>query len=378
MGNSPDMTGRAPVHTFYSNNAWIEGAAVDQLNKVAELPDALAVAAMPDLHPGKYGPVGCAILTEKIHPQFVGSDIGCGMSLFALDESARKLRLDKAADRLRVLGEIWDGDAREQLAAAGLADAGFEQALGTIGGGNHFCEVQAVGDVLDTGQMEKTGLRKDSLCLLVHSGSRGLGNAILSDVLSGGLVSLDRTSAQAVDYCRRHDLAVRWATLNRRVIADRAAGALRLEARLLVDAPHNMLEPFGEGILHRKGAARVNGCADGLVPIAGSRATLSYIVQWTGGPDAMQTLSHGAGRKYDRASARHRGGKKMSQLARMQRNPYGGYVICEDKNLLVEEAAEAYKDCGKVVGDLVAHGLAKQVATLKPLVTFKTIREPRR
>ena len=99
---------------------------------------------MPDLHPGKYGPVGCAILAERVHPEFVGSDIGCGMALFAFDESARKLRLDKAADRLRILGEPWDGDAVARVEEAGLAEAGFAASLGTIGGGNHFCEVQAV------------------------------------------------------------------------------------------------------------------------------------------------------------------------------------------------------------------------------------------
>ncbi|MDP4594836.1 MAG: RNA ligase RtcB family protein [Beijerinckiaceae bacterium] len=369
------MAGRAPVHTFYSDTAWIEGAAVDQLNKVAELADAIAVAAMPDLHPGKYGPVGCAILTKQVHPEFVGSDIGCGMSLFALDEPARKLRLDKAASRLRVLGESWDGDTSERLASTGLSACGFEQVLGTIGGGNHFCEVQAVADVLDGPQLEKTGLQKDTLCLLVHSGSRGLGNAILADTLANGLVSLDPASAAAKAYREKHDAAVRWASLNRQVIAERAAAALRLEARLIVDAPHNMLENFNGNMLHRKGAATVNGSADGFVPVAGSRATLSFLVRWTGGSDAMQTLSHGAGRKYDRASARQRGSTDKSALAREQRNPYGGYVICEDKALLKEEAAEAYKDCGKVVGDLVAHGLAAQVATLKPLVTFKTIRE---
>lgn len=375
MGNSLKETGRAPVHTFYSDNAWIEGAAVEQLEKVAELPDAIAIAAMPDLHPGKYGPVGCAILTEEIHPEFVGSDIGCGMALFALDEPARKLRLDKAASRLRILGEAWDGDARARLEEADLANSGFGHALGTIGGGNHFCEVQAVSDVLDQVQLEKSGLRKESLCLLVHSGSRGLGNAILTEVLSDGLVSFAPGSEAASTYQEKHDAAVRWASLNRQIIAERAAEALRMEARLIVDAPHNMLEPYDSGMLHRKGAATVTRSADGLVPIAGSRETLSYLVRWTGGPDAMHTLSHGAGRKFDRASARQRGSKMKSDLARMQRNPFGGYVICEDKALLMEEAASAYKDCGKVIGDLVAHGLAQQVATMKPLVTFKVTRD---
>lgn len=378
MGNSLEMAGRAPVHCFYSENAWIEGSAVDQLNRVAGQSDTIAVAAMPDLHPGKYGPVGCAILSKNVRPELVGSDIGCGMALFALDAPARRLRLDKAADRLRCLGDDWNGDAHERLEEAGLAKTGFASALGTIGGGNHFCEVQAVGDVFDADALEGQGLKKDGLCLLVHSGSRGLGNAILEEVLRDGIAGLEPDSEQAATYRHRHDAAVRWASLNRQIIAGRAAEALRMEARLIVDAPHNMLEEHEGAILHRKGAATVTRSPAGLVPIAGSRATLSHLVRWTGGPEAMLTVSHGSGRKYDRASARARAGRNKSDLARLQRNPFGGYVICEDKALLAEEAGEAYKDSGKVVADLVSYGLVAQVASLKPLVTFKTVRGPQR
>jgi release factor H-coupled RctB family protein len=374
MGNSPDTIGRAPIRAFYSPQAWIEGAAVVQLAKIAGLPDVRAVAAMPDLHPGKYGPVGCAILAERIHPEFVGSDIGCGMALFALDEPARKLRLDWAAERLRILGEPWEGEAGKRLEEAELTQVGFAASLGTIGGGNHFCEVQASSEILDAEAAAAAGLERDALCLLVHSGSRGLGTAILEDRLAGGLVSYEPSSAEGVAYLSLHDQAVRWAALNRAVISERAARALRMQARLIVDVPHNLATLRDGGVLHRKGAA----VARGLVPIAGSRATLSYLVRWTGRPEAMETLSHGAGRKYDRAATRRRGGTAKSDLARLTRNPFGGYVICEDKALLIEEAPDAYKDCAKVVSDLFAHGLAAPVAKLKPLVTFKTIREARR
>jgi release factor H-coupled RctB family protein len=101
MGNSQptsmgNVDGRAPIHTFYSDKSWIEGSAVQQLNQVAALPGVTAVAAMPDLHPGKYGPVGCAILADNVHPHFVGSDIGCGMGLFQLDIPLRKFRTEKS------------------------------------------------------------------------------------------------------------------------------------------------------------------------------------------------------------------------------------------------------------------------------------------
>ena len=82
----------------------------------------------------------------------------------------------------------------------------------------------------------------------------------------------------------------------------------------------------------------------------------------------MLTLSHGAGRKYDRASSWRKAETKKSDIERLKRNQFGGHVICEDRRLLVEEAPEAYKDCGKVVEDLVGFGLATRVASLKPLV----------
>ena len=99
MGTTPQVDGRAPIHIFASPKAWIEGNATRQLEQVAAFEGVEAVAAMPDLHPGKYGPVGCAILADRIFPPLVGSDIGCGMGLFQLDIEARKLRPDRLADR---------------------------------------------------------------------------------------------------------------------------------------------------------------------------------------------------------------------------------------------------------------------------------------
>src|SRR6478672_12390849 len=126
MGTSPKVDGCAPIHVFASSKSWIEGNATLQLQQVAGLPGVRAVAAMPDLHPGKYGPVGCAVLADRIHPQLVGSDIGCGMGLFQLDVAARKLRVDKAAGRLRALDMPWEGDVAGAVAEAGLALTPFD------------------------------------------------------------------------------------------------------------------------------------------------------------------------------------------------------------------------------------------------------------
>ena len=373
MGNSPTVGGRAPVHTFASVKSWIEGDATRQLEQVASLPGIKAVAAMPDLHPGKYGPVGCAILSDRIYPQFVGSDIGCGMGLFRLDIAVRKLRLDKLADRLHALDAPWDGDVRAAMADARLDATDFDASLGSIGGGNHFCEVQAFEDILDPDVAARAGLNAEKACVLVHSGSRGFGHAILEKHLASGVQSLDPVSDEGRAYIRDHDQAVRWALLNRRIIAERAAEAAQAELHAIADLSHNLVEMQAGPVplaLHRKGAAASDR---GLVPVPGSRGTLSYLVEPLAftRPETLASLAHGAGRKYDRASMHGRVRAKKSDVAKLERNPFGGLVVCEDRDLLVEEAPEAYKNIERVIADLVEFGLARVVATFRPLVTFK-------
>ncbi|MGH6816168.1 MAG: RNA ligase RtcB family protein [Hyphomicrobiaceae bacterium] len=374
MGNPLPVDGRAPIHTFYSPQSWIEGAATRQLETVAALPGVKAVAAMPDLHPGIYGPVGCSILAGRIHPQLAGSDIGSGMGLFQLDLAVRKFRADKAADRLRALEGRWNGDTAAACAEAGLAAGPFDDSLGTIGGGNHFCEVQDIEEILLPEIAAQSGIDRFSTYVLVHSGSRGLGAAILQQQkIKTGVAALDPAGDAGRVYFAEHDAAVRWAALNRRTIAARAAAALRAESRAVADLAHNLIERYGGDVLHRKGTAPADR---GLVPIPGSRGTRSYLVEPLAATQAetLASLAHGAGRKYDRSSMHGRVRTKKSDLARLGRNPFGGLVVCEDRDLLVEEAPEAYKNIDRVIGDLVAFGLARVVATFRPLVTFKTAR----
>jgi release factor H-coupled RctB family protein len=375
MGTSPTKDGLAPIHVFASSKSWIEGNATLQLDQVAGLPGVQAVAAMPDLHPGKYGPVGCAILADRIYPQLVGSDIGCGMGLFELDIAIRKLRLDQLGDRLHALDQPWDGDPGSVLADAGLAASAFDASLGSIGGGNHFCEVQAIEEILAPEAAARAGLDRDRAYLLVHSGSRGLGFSILERVLQHGQATLRPASDEGRAYMDAHDHAVQWARLNRRIIAERAAAAMHADLRPLNDLAHNMVELQGSVngdvmALHRKGAAASDR---GLVPVPGSRGTLSYLME---PPAEMRTetlasLAHGAGRKYDRASMHGRVRVKKSDVVRLERNPFGGIVICGDRGLLAEEAPEAYKNIDRVIADLVEFGLARVVTTFRPLVTFK-------
>lgn len=374
MGTSATTDGRAPIHLFASSKAWIEGDATRQLQQVAAMEGVEAVAAMPDLHPGKFGPVGCAILSNPIYPQLVGSDIGCGMGLYRLDIEARKLRLERLAERLLKLDEPADDAASATVEKAGLEPSQFDAALGSIGGGNHFCEVQAIEEIADTDVAAAHGLGRGQAFVLVHSGSRGLGYSILERILQSSSSALAPESDAGRAYMAAHDHAVAWAMLNRRLIAERAAAAAQVDLTLVADLAHNMVEitpaDGGPRALHRKGAAAADR---GLVPVPGSRGTLSFLVQpLADAPrEALTSLAHGAGRKYDRASMHGRVRTKKSDLAELKRNPFGGVVVCEDRDLLVEEAPTAYKSIERVIDDLVAFGLVRVVATFRPLVTFK-------
>ena len=368
MGISQTAGASAPVHKFYSPSTWIEGAAEDQLAATAKLTGVKTIAAFPDLHPGKYGPVGCAILSDRIHPHLVGNDIGCGMSLFQLDIPARKLRAEKVAKRLRVLDGPYQGDAVAHLRASDLPEE-LAASLGTIGGGNHFCEVQSV-DASHEGTVAK-----DAVYLLVHSGSRGYGTAVFAQVMHHPLEGFEPGSADARSYLSNQERAVRWAALNRHVIAERAAHALRAEATLISDSPHNLIEEHPDGYLHRKGAAKAD---IPLVPLAGSRDALSYLLRPAqGAADALSSLAHGAGRRYDRRSMHGRVGGTKSDRERLARTSFGGHVVCEDRALLIEEAPGAYKDAAHCLNDLEAAGLATCVASFKPLVTFKKVEAER-
>ncbi len=374
MGHSQPADGAQPrVRLHASSNAWIEGAAVAQLEHLATRPGIVAVVGLPDLHPGHHGPVGCAALAEgRVHPDVIGADIGCGMRFHVLDLPERRLKLDKAVERLAALEGPWNGDAEGLIAMHGIEGPASElaAALGTVGGGNHFCELQGVQEIVDAGAADRIGLARGALALLVHSGSRGLGAAVLARHRRDGTAGL-ALAEEGEAYLAEHDNAVRFARLNRQVIAARACAALRAEAVAAIDSPHNLAERHGDRVLHRKGAAPADR---GLVPVPGSRGAVTFVVEPCASADALGSLAHGAGRKHDRPSMHQRISAKAGSIARQERNPFGGHVICTDRRLLLEEAPEAYKDIVRVVDEMVDAGLCRVVAVMRPVITFKSAR----
>jgi release factor H-coupled RctB family protein len=374
MGTTP-ITERGPgVRVIASASTWIEGAALAQLDETSKLPGMRRTVGMPDLHPGKGSPVGAAFLSEGIvHPSLVGSDIGCGMALWRTDLPARKLKPERLAERLEGLDAPWDGDAVAWLAARDLAPTGHETALGTVGHGNHFAEIQSVHAVLDAEAFAALGLDAGRAMLLVHTGSRGFGEAVLrAHAARHGAEGLAAGTPEADAYLRAHDTAVRWAEANRDLVAHRMLAAVGGDGERALDVCHNSVTAaLVNGCrcwLHRKGAAPADR---GPVVIPGSRGDASYLV--TPVPDrddALWSLAHGAGRKLPRHEAR---AKLRDRFRRedLLRTPYGGRVVCGDDALLWEEAPAAYKSVESVVGDLEAAGLLRIVAVLHPLVTFK-------
>ncbi len=376
MGN-PIQHLSAGVVLVAADDTWIEGNAIQQLQTSARLPGMRRVAGMPDLHAGRGYPVGAAFFSVgRFYPALVGNDIGCGMALWQTDIATAKLHLDKLEQRLGSIDGPLDERWQPRVEALGLDAGDHGRSLGTIGGGNHFAELQQLDEVYDTEAVAALRLERRRLLLLVHSGSRGLGEAILREQVDRhGHQGVADGSDEARHYLARHDTALRYAEANRSLIAQRLLERLRGDGEPALDIHHNLVAPAhigGEdGWLHRKGATPANR---GIVVIPGSRGDYSYLAQPLQGDHTeatLRSLAHGAGRKWQRSECRDRLSRRYSP-AQLQRTALGSRVVCDDRALIYEEAPEAYKPVDSVVGALRAAGLLRLLARLKPVLTYKT------
>ena len=237
MGNLIFDEGDTRVRVITNERVWLEDAALEQLRITARLPHIREAVGLPDLHPGRGYPVGAAFFSvHHFYPALVGGDIGCGMGLWQTDLRAHVASASKLEKQLgNIDGPLPEGlmeDALAQLReiATEHLPATFHmlgESLGTIGGGNHFAELQLVDTVYD----EAAGIDKKRVHLLVHSGSRGLGGAILrAHVEQFGHAGLAADSLAARDYLAQHDAALEYASLNRIWIARRILQAMRAKA----------------------------------------------------------------------------------------------------------------------------------------------------
>lgn len=371
---------KAEVRLLASQKCWIEGSAVQQLEKTAELPGMTLAVGLPDLHPGKGSPIGAVFVTDDwIYPALVGNDIGCGIGLWRTELVAQRPKLDVWEDRLRKLDAPWDGDVASWLGERGIEPTPYDASLGSIGSGNHFAELQAVSEIASETLCEQLRVTKEAVYLCVHSGSRGFGEAILREhVDQYGMGGLYVATNSADAYLAQHDHARCWGAANRELIALRILERLRTEGERLADVCHNWVERVEvEGSvrwIHRKGATP---STLGAVVIPGSRGAHSYLaVPRAPSMRSAYSIAHGAGRKWSRSECRGRLEKRFSTKD-LARTELGSRVICEDRDLIYEEAPQAYKDITVVIQDLVNEGLIEIAAILRPLVTYKVRKEER-
>jgi len=319
-------------------------------------------------------PIGTAFLSEGvIYPALIGNDIGCGMTLFDTGIPVRKLKTDKL---LRKLG----GDPEsiiQQLSLEcldemdGVMDDSLGM-LGTLGHGNHFAEILELEATLDADACREMSLTKGNALLLIHSGSRAYGEALWRDFAAKhGDEGVFASSDDGVAYLERHMQLIRWASFNRRLVAKAFARLLSCELLEILDSTHNSITPFGDKkFIHRKGASAVD--TGKPVVVAGSRGTFSYLVKPIGDlEEHLFSLAHGAGRKWNRQSTAARVHEKHSDVQSLLQTKLGTKIICPSKELLYEEAPEAYKNIEDIINDLKSFGLAMPIAQLKPIVNIK-------
>ena len=388
--------GGVPVHVWTDD---VEAEALKQLVNVARLPFVFRhVAAMPDVHTGIGATVGAVIPTKgAIIPAAVGVDIGCGMGAVRLSLTAADL-----PDRLgRVRGVIEAAvpvgfdqhDARDALGHAAkpfaralhrIADKhpqlakmqkSFDETwvrqLGTLGGGNHFIEV-----CLD---------EEARVWVMLHSGSRGIGNAIGRYFIERArehclkrdvrlpdrdLAWFDEGTPLFDDYVEAVGWAQDYAAANRGEMMGLVLEAL---ARVLppfaataeaINCHHNYVERerhFGESVLvTRKGAIRAGQGELGIIP--GSMGAKSYIVRGRGDADSFSSCSHGAGRRMSRTEA-----KRRFSRADLERETAG--VECRKDAGVIDEIPGAYKSIDEVMANQT--DLVEVVHTLKQVVCVK-------
>jgi tRNA-splicing ligase RtcB (3'-phosphate/5'-hydroxy nucleic acid ligase) len=365
-----------PIRCWLADS--LEAGERTALRRIAMMEDVVSVAVMPDVHLAGDWCVGTAVATRRrIYPQAVGGDIGCGMLAMAMDVEANSIDAAAAGVILRKLSERIPQSIRShhhalplpnELAALPLscptltrfARGDAARQMGTLGGGNHFIELQADAD--------------GRLWLMLHSGSRAIGQAVYRHhrSLMRSRDGIDADSADGQGYVHDVRWACRFARANRAHMAAIVCDVLREVLRASpqnatpIDTDHNhlLLETFaGEPVwVHRKGAMNAERGLLGVVP--GSMGTRSYHVRGKGETAALRSSAHGAGRRMSRAAARQKIGR--FDLRHQMRNVWYDPRRADS---LREEAPHAYKDVRAVMS--AQADLVEVVRELKPILVFK-------
>lgn len=459
---------RVPARIFASQGLFekaVEDRAVTQIANVATLPGIVGAAlAMPDIHWGYGFPIGGVAATDTeaggaVSPGGVGFDIGCGVRLVRSDLTWEQDVKPRIRDLVSELGKRVPrgvgGKGRMRLDASDVDQVlrdgvkfplsrgvGLEEdveftedagalpgaepnkvsdrakerggpQLGSLGAGNHFLEVQVVDQIREAKAAEAMGLFLGQTCVMIHSGSRGMGHQTCTDFVKTidrlmpelGIDPPDRQLASvpfdhpvAQDYFGAMDAAGNYAKANRHLLTDAARdGFLRvfhrpardMGMRVVYDISHNLakIEEYEvDGVMkklcvHRKGATRAFGPGHPDIPdayrgigqpviIPGSMGTHSFVLVGTreARERSFSSTCHGAGRAMSRTQA-----KKVMSGAELKKDLEGrGITLAASQwKLLSEEAPYAYKDASEVVETCEGAGLTKVVARLRPVGVVK-------
>jgi len=449
---------------FASEAIKLEPDAVRQLCDAASLPPAKKVLATADIHVGFGIPIGAVLgLDRAIMPAAVGYDINCGMRLLRtpfsrgdididkiaisiardipLGEGKANLPLDKTcieavinkgaasvptlaqrtnhraweafdpdefADDLKRIEENGQMPGDPAAVPSNAIQKGANQ-LGTLGGGNHFIEIQYVQEIFDAALAKTFGLLKNQIVVMIHSGSRRFGYEVADEYMSIAarrpemaerrkmLSFLPTDSGAGKNYIAAMAAAANFAFTNRHIMAllvrrcfNRMFGPTPL--KMIYDVAHNMakLETHQGNRLwvHRKGATRAFGAermsatyfAKTGQPIItpGSMGTASFLLVGTGNSDeSLCSVNHGAGRVMSRTAAmgKIRRGRVITPASisdeQFKRSMEGIKLITGDRRKIKEEAPDAYKDIEEVVRIVIECGWAKAVARMVPLAVLK-------
>lgn len=376
----------------------IDLKSIDQLKNVARLPFVFHhVAAMPDVHAGMGATIGSVIATKgAVIPAAVGVDIGCGMlavrtNLTKHTFNERKLQrlmqeilfrvpvgfAQRSKENTRWKScEPFEEPLKEILAHEPtmldpMVKSEWHAQLGTLGGGNHFIEL--------------TADEEERLWIMLHSGSRGIGNIMASFFIARAktlakengeelsdiyLASLKEGTKDFDWYMKAAHWAQDYAMANRQIILEDVLEALRvlkpsteLEGEI-VNCHHNYVaqeEHFGETIwVTRKGAIRAGLGERGIIP--GSMGACSYIVEGLGNEESFCSSSHGAGRKMSRTEA-----KKRFSVNDLKAQTKG--VVCRKDAGVLDEIPKAYKSIEAVMAQ--QSDLTKTIHELKQILCIK-------
>ncbi len=380
-------TERIPIKLWLDD---IEPGALEQAKHVANLPFAFHhVAIMPDAHEGFGMPIGGVLAAiGHVVPNAVGVDIGCGMC--AVPTQARSMPRSQLTEIIAIARrtiptgfkrheQAQDESVMPELKASlPIVRREYESAkrqVGTLGGGNHFLEIQQGSD--------------GRVWLMAHSGSRNIGKQVAdhynrlamkqNDTLklplprSWQLCALGIETAEGISYMQEMRYCVEFALANRRLMVKALAEIFEKVAgqAVLIDGLINIAHNYAakemhygrETIVHRKGATRAAAGEAGIIP--GSQGSASYIVRGLGNPESFSSCSHGAGRKLGRKEA-ERSLSFEDETARLDRL---GVLHALRARRDLDEAPGAYKDIDVVMQN--QKDLVEIVTELKPLAVIK-------